>query len=90
MPKEAEKFLKQHLYELITLSFKLTQRDQVKFKKIGVEMMSQVIHIFKDTEERLGDDEDSDDDKGQQEARPLLLEQYEAQIHSVIRSSLQD
>tara|TARA_B110000285_G_C15077700_1_gene591696 strand:- start:1250 stop:1438 length:189 start_codon:yes stop_codon:yes gene_type:complete len=62
----------------------------VKFKKIGVEMMSQVINIFKDTEERLGDDDDSDDDKGQQEARPLLLEQYEAQIHSVIRSSLQD
>ena len=53
-------------------------------------MMSQVINIFKDTEERLGDDDDSDDDKGHQEARSLLLEQYEAQIHSVIRSSLQD
>ena len=43
MPKEAEKFLKQHLYELITLSFKLTQRDQIRFKKIGVELMSQII-----------------------------------------------
>ena len=62
----------------------------MKFKKIGVEMMSQVINIFKDTEERFGDDDDSNDDKGQQEVRLLLLEQYEAQIHSVIRSSLQD
>jgi hypothetical protein len=37
-------------------------------------MMSQVIHIFKDTEERLGDDDNSDDDKGKREAGPLLLE----------------
>ena len=51
-------------------------------------MMSQIIQIFKDTEERLGDDEDSDDNGAQQASRPLLLEQYEAQIHSVIRSSL--
>ena len=50
----------------------------MKFKKIGVEMMSQVIQMFKDTEERLGDDEDSDGDASQQVSRPLLLEQYEA------------
>lgn len=48
-----------------------------------------MIQIFKHTVERLGD-EDSDDDKAQQASGPLLLEQYEAQIHSVIRSSLQD
>ena len=67
----------------------MTQRDLVKFKKLGVQMMSRVIEIFKDTVERLGDD-DSDEDKPQKPAGPLLLEQYEAQIHSVIRSSLQD
>lgn len=82
--------LKTHLYSLVTLSFKITQRDQVAFKRLGVKMLSQVIEIFKDTVERIGD-EDSDEDAAKAAAKgPLLLEQYEAQIHSVIRSSLQN
>jgi len=90
--------LKSHLYNLVTLSFKVTQRDLVAFKKLGVQMLSQVIEIFKDTVEKLGDEEDSDENDAMNErtggkkapSGPLLLEQYEAQIHSVIRSSLQE
>ena len=90
--------LKSHLYNLVTLSFKVTQRDLVAFKKLGVQMLSQVIEIFKDTVEKLGDEEDSDENDQRNERAgntkapggPLLLEQYEAQIHSVIRSSLQE
>lgn len=44
--------------------------------------------MFKKTVEKIGDD-DSDDDQAAMK-HPLLLEQYEAQIHSLIRSSLQD
>lgn len=40
LPNDSDNFLKQHLYNLITLSFKMTQRDQVKFKKLGVQMLS--------------------------------------------------
>jgi len=80
--------LKAHLYSLVTLSFKITQRDQVFFKRLGVQMLSQVVEIFKDTVERIGD-ADSDEEAEKAAAKgPLLLEQYEAQIHSVIRSSL--
>ena len=51
-------------------------------------MLSQVVEIFKDTVETIGD-VDSDEDADQAAAKgPLLLEQYEAQFHSVIRSSL--
>ena len=63
-------------------------------------MLSQVIEIFKDTVERLGDEDEEDSDENKQTnakmgkqkppSGPLLLEQYEAQIHSVIRSSLQE
>ena len=68
----------------------MTQKDLVEFKKLGVKMMSQVIEIFKNTHEN--DDEDSDEDTNNKKKNtgPLLLEQYEAQIHSIIRSSLQD
>lgn len=72
---------------MVTLSFKITQKDQVMFKKLGVKLLSQIIEIFKTTVENIGD-EDSDDDSKQVNKGPLLLEQYEAQIHSVIRSSL--
>ena len=53
--------LKSYLFNLVTLSFKITQKDQVMFKKLGVKMLSQVIEIFKTTVESLGDD-DSDED----------------------------
>jgi hypothetical protein len=84
-------FLKSQLFNLVTLSCKMVQRDQLEFKKIGVCMLSQVVTLFRHCVEKVGD-EDSEDDAGGSEAAkgPLLLEIYVAHIHSVVRTCLQD
>ena len=79
------------LYTMLTLCFKVAQRDTVKFKKLGLRMLSTVIDTFKHTYEKLGDDDDEDDpESAPVKQGPLILEQYEALIHSCIRSCMKD
>ena len=76
-PENTDINLKTHLFTLITSCYKITQRDRPEFKKIGIKLLSQIINLFKNTIERLGDD-DSDEDVRKAAQGPLLLEQYEA------------
>lgn len=79
------------LYQLLTETYKVAKRDNMQFKRLGIEMMCQLVLVMQDCHEE-GDDDSSDDDsvarKRKKAAGPLLLEQYEAQIQSVIVSSL--
>jgi hypothetical protein len=57
----------------------------------GIRLLSLVIDLFKNVVEKIGDDDsDEDTNHNNQQKGPLLLEVYEANIHSIIRVNLQD
>ena len=84
---------KTKLYNLITEIYRIAKRDGIEFKKLGIQLMCLLIELMQDCHEE-GDDDSSDEDdakrKKKKPAGPLLLEEYEAQIQSVIVSSLHD
>lgn len=84
---------KTKLYQVVTEIYRVAKREGVEFKKLGIEMMCQLIELMQDCHEE-GEEESSDEDdrakKKKKQVGPLLLEEYEAQIQSVIVSSLQD
>lgn len=83
-------FMKPLLFNLISMSCKLAQSEIVNLKVVGIQMLSQVISMFRYSVEKIGDEDSDDERKGSVAKGPLLLEIYEAQIHSVIRVGLQD
>jgi len=65
---------------------------------VGLKLIIVLVKLFSQACEKVGDDDDEDERKNQKGANrkikafmasPLLLEQYEAQIFSIIRTHLQ-
>lgn len=83
-----------NIYQLLTQAYKIAKRDNLHFKRLGLKIMCQLVLILQDCHEE-GDEDSSDEAENARKKKkrpvgPLLLEQYEAQIQSVIVSCLQD
>ncbi|CDW72650.1 heat repeat-containing protein 5b [Stylonychia lemnae] len=81
--------LKKHLGSLISLGFSIISDDSSILKRVGFSIIITIVKLFKFSIEKIGDD---DDDPSNQmdvyQNNPLLLEQYEAQIFSIIRQNM--
>lgn len=74
---------------LIGLAFTIISQDSVKLKKAGFSLIVVLVKLFSQTIEKIGDDDDNPSNKLKTFMNnPLLLEQYEAQIYSIIRQNL--
>ena len=76
-----------HINKLITLAFTAVSSASNPLKKVGFSLIIELVKKFRYTEE-LVDEEDEETLRELQKDKDLLIEQYEAQINSIIRQSL--
>ena len=78
------------MYALVSTGYKVAKMDTLRFKRVGLKIMATILQLFWNCFEQ--DDSDSEDDTRQKKPRlptgPLKLEEYEAQVQSVITSCM--
>jgi hypothetical protein len=88
--------LRKNLGSLVSLGFSIISNDSQLLKKAGFSLIIVIVKLFKRLIEKIGDEEDEEEfneDSNKKRMReylenPLLLEQYEAQLFSIIRQHI--
>ena len=76
-----------HISKLINIAFSAANSEDNKLQKVGMTLIIEIVKKFQYTEEAI-DKEDEDTLAQMEEEKGLLIEQYEAQITSIIRQNI--
>jgi hypothetical protein len=87
--------LKKYLGQLISLSFSIISDDSQLLKRAGFSLINVIVKLFSKSIEKIGDEDEEEESESLEKKRlkeylenPLLLEQFEAQLFSIIRQNL--
>ena len=79
--------ISKHISKLINIAFSAANLENNNLKKVGLSLIIELVKKFQYTEESV-DKEDKDTVEQMAEELGLLIEQYEAQISSIIRQNI--
>ena len=79
--------ISKHISKLINIAFTAANIENNNLKKVGLSLIIELVKKFQYTEESV-DKEDEETMKQMEEDLGLLIEQYEAQISSIIRQNI--
>ena len=79
--------ISKHISKLINIAFTATNSEENKLKKVGMSLIIELVKKFQYTEESI-DKEDEDTLAQMEEEKSLLIEDYGAQIESIIRQNI--
>ena len=81
--------ISRHISKLINIAFTAANYEDENIKKVGLTLIIELVKKFQYTQEAV-DKEDADTLAQMEEEMGLIIEQYEAQISSIIRQNLKD